>query len=271
MIRSSRPVRAIPLPVLAAIPIFAATYLVLAIGRLPGLRIDRTGAAIIGASLMMAANVLTVEEAYAAINYDTIILLFGMMIVVANLRLSGFFTLVSAWVVEHAHRPLRAAGGIVLVSGVFSAFFVNDTMCLVLTPLVLEITGRLRRNPVPYLLAVAMASNIGSVATITGNPQNMMIGSFSHIPYRAFAAALAPVAAVSLVLTMAAIALVYREEFRRESLLPMEASRVRIDRPLLFKSLAAAAAMIGFFFAGLSEVEGSSQRRSRGSGQADEP
>jgi Na+/H+ antiporter NhaD/arsenite permease-like protein len=78
---------------------------------------------------------------------------------------------------------------IVLVSGVFSAFFVNDTMCLVLTPLVLDIAARLRRNPVPYLLAVAMAANIGSAATITGNPQNMMIGAFSRIPYRDFAAA----------------------------------------------------------------------------------
>jgi Na+/H+ antiporter NhaD/arsenite permease-like protein len=154
---------------------------------------------------MLATNVLTVQEAYAAINYETIMLLFGMMIVVANLRLSGFFTVVSAWVVQHAHRPLWLLSGIVLVSGVFSAFFVNDTMCLVLTPLVLDIAG-LRRNPIPYLLAVAMASNIGSTATITGNPQNMMIASFSAIGYRAFAAVLAPVAAVGLVLTVAVIA-----------------------------------------------------------------
>ena len=90
---------------LAAILIFTATYLILAIGRIPFLRLDRTGAAIVGASLMLAFNVLTVEEAYAAINYDTIILLFGMMIVVANLRLSGFFAVVSAWVVDHAHAP----------------------------------------------------------------------------------------------------------------------------------------------------------------------
>jgi len=129
---------------------------VLALGRLPGFRVDRTGAAVIGAGLMVAANVLTLDEAWAAINYDTVLLLFGMMIVVANLRLSGFFTLVSAFVVEHLHRPLLLLGGIVAVSGVFSAFFVNDTMCLVLTPLVLEITRRLGRNPVPYLLAVAM-------------------------------------------------------------------------------------------------------------------
>ncbi|MBZ5584413.1 MAG: anion transporter [Acidobacteriia bacterium] len=235
---------------LAALLIFAGTYIVLAIGRLPGFRVDRTGAAIIGAALMIAANVLTVDEAYHAINYDTIILLFGMMIVVANLRLSGFFTLVSAWVVEHAHRPLLLLSGIVLVSGVFSAFFVNDTMCLVLTPLVLEITQRLRRNPVPYLLAVAMASNIGSVATITGNPQNMMIGSFSQIGYRTFSAALAPVAAVGLVLTVAVIAFVYRAEFRRENEFRLEHRPVRVNRMLMFKSLAVSGAMIILFFVG---------------------
>lgn len=235
---------------LAAVLIFAGTYLVLAIGRLPGLRLDRTGAAIVGASLMLAFNVLTVEEAYAAINYDTIILLFGMMIVVANLRLSGFFALVSAWVVEHAHAPLVLLSGIVLVAGVFSAFFVNDTMCLVLTPLVLDITRRLGRRPVPYLLAVAMASNIGSVATITGNPQNMMIGSFSQIPYRTFAAALAPVAAAGLAMTIAVIALLYRAEFRGASRLVGEHPTVRVNRVLLGKSLAVSAAMIVLFFGG---------------------
>ena len=235
---------------LSAILIFAGTYLVLGIGRLPGFRVDRTGAAIIGASLMLAANVLTVEEAYASINYDTIMLLFGMMIVVANLRLSGFFTIVSAWVVEHARRPLLLLGGIVIVSGVFSACFVNDTMCLVLTPLVLEITGRLRRNRVPYLLAVAMASNVGSVATITGNPQNMMIGSLSRIPYRTFTATLAPVAAVGLALTVIVIGLVYRREFREERPLPLEHPIVRVNRVLLWKSLVVSVGMMVFFFAG---------------------
>jgi Na+/H+ antiporter NhaD/arsenite permease-like protein len=171
--------------------IFLGTYLVLAIGRLPGFRVDWTDAAIIGASLMVAFGVLTLEEAFQSINYETIILLFGMMIVVANLRLSGFFSAVS----------------------VFSAFFVNDTMCLVLTPLVLEIVTRLQRNPVPYLLAVAMAANTGSAATITGNPQNMMIGTFSQIPYRLFVSRLAPVAAVGLGLTALLIFLVYRKEF----------------------------------------------------------
>jgi Na+/H+ antiporter NhaD/arsenite permease-like protein len=199
---------------------------------------------------MLACNVLTMEEVYQAVHFDTLLLLFGMMIVVANLRLSGFFAVVSQWVVQNAHRPIFLLSAIVMVAGVFSAFFVNDTMCLVLTPLVLEITTHLRRNPVPYLLAVAMASNIGSVATITGNPQNMMIGSFSRISYRAFAAALSPVAAVGLVCTVAVIALLYRSEFRASARVDVELRPPRYNRLLLWKSLAASAAMIVFFFAG---------------------
>jgi Na+/H+ antiporter NhaD/arsenite permease-like protein len=223
---------------------------VLAIGRLPGFRVDRTGAAIIGASLMVAVNALTLDEAYRAINFDTIILLFGMMIVVANLQLSGFFALVSERVVEHAHRPLMLLTAIVLVSGLFSAFFVNDTMCLVLTPLVLEITTTLKRNPIPYLLAVAMGSNIGSAATITGNPQNMMIGSFSGIPYRHFVAALSPPSAIGLVLVVGLIALVYRREFTIAGKVEVQKRPVRVHRGLMWKSIIASLAMIAFFFAG---------------------
>ncbi|HTT63221.1 MAG TPA: anion transporter [Bryobacteraceae bacterium] len=235
---------------MTAIIIFLLTYLVLALGRLPGFRVDRTGAAIIGATLMIASNSLSIPQAYAAIDYHTIILLFGMMIVVANLRLSGFFTVVSAWVVEHARRPIVLLAAIVFVSGFFSAFFVNDTMCLVFTPLVLEITGRLRRNPIPYLLAVAMAANIGSVATITGNPQNMMIASFSGIGYRTFAAALAPVAAAGLVVLIVLLSVIYRREFRQEPAMAVAHHATEVDRVLLWKSLLISAAMIAFFFAG---------------------
>jgi len=235
---------------LAAILIFAITYLVLAIGRLPGFRVDRTGAAIIGASFMVGVNALSLEEAYRAINFDTIILLFGMMIVVANLQLSGFFELVAERVVERAHSPLVLLIAIAAVAGFFSAFFVNDTMCLVLTPLVLEIAGALRRNPVPYLLAVAMAANIGSVATITGNPQNMLIGSFSGIAYRHFLASLAPVAVAGLALSVVVIFLSYRREFLTPEAVDVARRRVELDRRLMWKSLAVSVAMIVMFFGG---------------------
>ncbi len=235
---------------MAAILIFAATYLVLAIGRFPGLRIDRAGAAIVGASLMVAAGVLRFDEALRAVDWTTIVLLLGMMIVVANLHLSGFFRLVAAGVVCHAHSPRMLLAGIIAVSGVLSALFVNDTMCIVLTPLVVQVTLSLRRNPVPYLLAVALGSNAGSVATITGNPQNMMIGALSGIPYPRFAAALAPVAAFSLVLTWLVLVAVYREEFASGRFEKIDTGRIRVNRPMLWKAFAVSAGMVFFFFRG---------------------
>ncbi len=231
--------------------IFAGTYLVIAIGKLPGFQLDRAGAALLGASLMVAVGVLPLEQAYRAIDFDTITLLLGMMIVVANLRLSGFFRMVSDFVVARARRPLVLLIAIVTVSGAFSAFLVNDAICLVMTPLVIELIRRLQRDPDPYLLAIPMASNIGSVATITGNPQNMMIGSFSHIPYGTFAAALWPVACVGLLLTTLFIALAYRGEFLSRVALPEIAPpQTRFHSALMLKAVIVTVGMIFLFFAG---------------------
>ena len=235
---------------LVAALIFAATYLVIALGRLPGLRLDRTGAALIGASLMVASGTLSLDEAYRAIDLDTLALLLGMMIVVANLRFAGFFHLANAWIGRHARHPLALLAGVIAVSGGLSAYLVNDTVCLMLTPLVAELTLGMRRNPVPYLLAVAMASNIGSTATITGNPQNIMIGSFSRIPYSTFAAALAPVAAAGLAIAFVLLALAWRGEFFTRARLASVAPRLRVNRVLLAKSLAATLGMVVFFFLG---------------------
>lgn len=238
--------------VAAAIFIFAATYLVLAIGRLPGFRIDRTGAAFLGAALMVAAGVLTFPQAMHAVDFDTIALLLGMMILVANLRLSGFFRLITAHVIRRVNRPLTLLIAIVLVSGLFSAFLVNDTVCLVLTPLVLDVVLKLERPPAPYLLGTAMASNIGSVATITGNPQNIIIGSISGISYSHFAGALAPVAAIGLTLTVALIALVWRSEFltrARFAVPPLPPARAHAG--MIAKTLLVTALLIAAFFLGV--------------------
>src|SRR5246500_1510045 len=121
-------------PEAAAIAIFALTYLVVALGRLPGFRLDRAGAALVGASLMVAAGALPLEDAPKAIDFDTIILLLGVMIVVANLRLSGFFRPGGGWVRARARQAIVVLAAVVLVAGVLSAFLVNDTICLVLTP-----------------------------------------------------------------------------------------------------------------------------------------
>lgn len=235
---------------IAAVAIFVATYTVLAVGKIPVYRIDRTGAALLGASLMVGTGVLSTEEAYAAFNFDTIILLLGMMIVVANLRVSGFFGIVNYWVLRYVRRPLTLLAAVVLVCGALSAVLVNDTVCLVMTPLVLDAVLRLNRNPVPYLLAIAMASNIGSVATITGNPQNMIVGSLSNISYTAFLVALAPIAAAGLALMFVLLALVYRGEFLTAERFDGEATPRRYDRPLVSKTILVVIVMIALFFLG---------------------
>jgi Na+/H+ antiporter NhaD/arsenite permease-like protein len=235
----------------AAATIFAASYLALAVGRIPGLAIDRAGVALVGACLMVAGGALPLAEAYKAVDLDTLTLLLGMMIVVANLRLSGFFAKASGWVMRRARYPLALLAAVTAVAGVFSAFLVNDAICLVLAPLVLELTLSLRRNPVPYLLAVAMASNIGSSATITGNPQNMMIGTFSQIPYAQFTASLAPVALIGLVLTFVLIALFHRDEFAGGGARLVAATPLaRTHRVLMLRALIATAVLIALFFAG---------------------
>jgi Na+/H+ antiporter NhaD/arsenite permease-like protein len=237
--------------IVAAWLIFVATYVVVALGKIPIYRIDRAGAALLGASLMVATGVLSLEEAYRAVDFNTIVLLLGMMIVVANLRLSGFFRIVTHWIAGHVKRPIALLGMVILSSGVLSAFLVNDTICLVMTPLVLELVTKLKRNPIPYLLATATASNIGSVATITGNPQNILIGNLSHIPYGEFAAALAPVAIIGLIFCTVLIAASYRREFlSHDHFEKIDIATAHYHGPLLTKSIIVMAVMIVLFFLG---------------------
>ena len=194
--------------ILAAYVIFFASYFVFALGKFPGLKIDRPGAAIIGAVLMVAFRIMSAQEALRAIDFSTIVLLFSMMLIVANLHLGGFFD----WIAEitvlrlNAHQLLAT---VVFTSGILSAFLVNDIVCLVMTPFIIKVTRRLALQPIPYLLALATASNIGSVATITGNPQNMLIGSVSRIPYISFLSHLGPVAVVGLFMDWALVRWMY--------------------------------------------------------------
>ena len=183
--------------VVAAYIVFLLSYLVFALGKFPGMRIDRTGAAIIGAVLMVAFRAVPAAQALRFIDFSTIVLLFSMMLLVAYLHSARFFDWVADLVVRQL-KPRQLLPAVIFTSGLLSAFFVNDVICLVMVPFALTATRRMGLRPVPYLLAVATASNIGSVATITGNPQNILIGSVSGIRYISFLAHLGPVAIAGL-------------------------------------------------------------------------
>ncbi len=236
----------------ATATIFILTYTGVALGRIPGFRLDRAGIALTGAALMMAVGAITPEEAYRAIDLETLALLLGMMIVVAHLKLSGFFRLVTGWALAHAHSPLVLLATVAVITGVLSAFLVNDAVCLVMAPLVIEVTRSLRRDPIPYLLTVAMASNVGSTATITGNPQNMIVGAVSRIPYTTFAATLTPVAAVGLLFVILLVAALWWDEFRRPAQLTAKSSPPRLHKPQLIKAVVVAFGVIVSFFAGVA-------------------
>ena len=177
--------------------VFLVSYLVFAFGRLPGTKIDRPAMAVIGAVLMFLFGVLGPKQAIASVDFATLVLLFSMMLIVASLHLVGFFEWITRLAIEHLS-PRQLLPGVIFISGILSAFLVNDIICLVMAPLILGVCKRMGLKPVPYLLALATASNIGSTATITGNPQNILIGSISGIGYRDFLAHLGPVAVLGL-------------------------------------------------------------------------
>jgi Na+/H+ antiporter NhaD/arsenite permease-like protein len=231
----------------AAYLIFLASYLVFALGKFPGLKIDRPGAAIIGAVAMVAARIVQPRQALHFIDFSTLVLLFSMMLIVGNLHLVGFFEWNAEFVLRRL-KPVYLLPAVIFTCGFLSAFFVNDIVCLVMVPFVLQITRRMRLAPLPYLLAVATASNIGSVATITGNPQNMLIGSFSGIHYRDFLSHLAPVAVIGLFLDWAVLHWVHRHnlgslppEQEAIPLPPLDLSR--LTKP----AIVVTAVVVGFF------------------------
>ena len=227
------------------------TLLGVALGRLPALKMNRATIALVGATLLVAGGVLSLDQAYRAVDWNTLLLLFGMMVLNVNLRAGGFFQRVTAGVIRFAKTPRRLLALIIGASGVLSAVFLNDTIVLVFTPLVLDVTLALRRNPLPYLVGLVTAANIGSVATITGNPQNMLVGLSSGISFVDFTEALAPIAVVGLAIAWGVLVLVYRREFTGSPLGTVVEVPISGDHRTLIKALVATGVMGVTLVAGL--------------------
>ncbi len=189
-----------PWQVTGAWIVFGVVYFALALGQIPFFRLDRTGAVFVGAVAMVFLGVLTSREAFLSQDYATLGLLFSMMLIVAFLVQSGILARVQDLLLERVSTPEGLLWGVVLATGAASALFINDVVCLVFAPMVLAVAARRGLDPVPYLLGVAMASNIGSACTPVGNPQNIFIASASGIPYAEFALALAPVSLAGLLI-----------------------------------------------------------------------
>ncbi|MSQ40360.1 MAG: anion transporter [Dehalococcoidia bacterium] len=212
--------------------ILAVTYTGIAVTRLPRLNLDRPAAALLGAVLMILAGVLTFQEAVASVDFNTLTLLFGMMLLVAVLQRGGFFEVLAARAVTVASSPPKLLVSVVVMTAVASALLVNDVVVLLFTPVVIQACRLQRANPVPYLIGEAMASNIGSTATIVGNPQNMLIGVTSGISFARFFVYLAPVAIVGTLILLGVLWLFYRRKLASEVPGPLVAPSLGVSRPL---------------------------------------
>jgi Na+/H+ antiporter NhaD/arsenite permease-like protein len=233
-----------------ALAIFAVTYLLISGRRLKVLPLNRPAAALLGTTLMVGFGVLTPEQAYRAVNYDTLVLLLGMSLVSAYLYLAGFFDWTAHWVLRQARTPQRLLLFVVLASGVLSALLVNDTVCLLLTPLVVAVVVRGKLPLLPYLLALAMSANLGSVATLVGNPQNMIIGHLSGISFTRFSAALLPVAAVGLAIEFVLLRFGFRDLLGTAAIDASDDVPPRVDPRLLAITGGALLLMFAGFVAG---------------------
>lgn len=231
--------------------IFVLTYLLITVQKIPGIKLDRPAGVSIGAILMVLAGILTLDEAYAFIDLDTLAFLLGMMILIAYLGLSGFFGLVASWIVRVSGNTSRMLLLVVFSSGILSALFVNDTICLLFTPIILAATKSIGVNPIPFLIAVATASNIGSAATITGNPQNMFIGIRSEISFLTFLAKMLPVSLIGLFFNYALIRIFYRKEINRKATFSDKTDNIKLNKLLLAKSLGVLMLVFSLFTYGI--------------------
>lgn len=230
-----------------ALIIFAITYVLIAAQKIPRLRLDRPAASLLGAAAMLVAGVLTLDEAYASISFDTITLLLGMMIIIAYLQEAAFFRWIGYHVIRRAGTPQRLLAMIILVSGALSALFVNDTICLMLTPLVAHMCADAEVDPVPYLVALATASNIGSAATLTGNPQNMLVGTYSGIGYGEFLAVMAPISALALAADYVVIRWFFRRRMAQWRSMP-DGHAPRVDRRVIAIGMLVMTGVLTSFF-----------------------
>ncbi len=227
------------------------SYGALGLGTVPGLRMNRATIALVSSAVLVGLGTLTLEQAWQAIDANTIVFLLSMMVVNAYLSYSGFFRLTLVGMLRLTRSPLGLMIWLTLGTGILSAFFLNDTLALVSTPLTLQLTRSLKLDPVPYLLAIAGATNIGSVATLSGNPQNILVGSFSGISYGEFAISLAPVAVIGLGIQVGLLCWLYPAVRSLKPCDPPQPERFRLYPPLLIKTILVAGLLLGSFVLGL--------------------
>ncbi|WP_298234925.1 anion transporter [uncultured Azohydromonas sp.] len=208
--------------------VFTLVYIGMVLGGLPFLQLDRGGVALLGAIALIGAEAVSVEEAARAIDLPTILLLFAFMVISAQMRLGGFYDAVARQLAALRMGPAALLGALIAVSAALSAVFSNDVVCLAMAPVLVEACRRRGLDALPYLLALACSANIGSAATLIGNPQNMLIGARLNLPFGGYVLQVLPPVLLSLAATWVLIALLLRKRLHQE---PVEVATATVAAP----------------------------------------
>lgn len=233
---------------LVATIIFALTYIGIIFTKLPRLNIDRPTAAFVGAVAMLCFGVVNLQEAVSFIDFNTIFLLLGMMIMISVLKADGFFDVAASEILLFATSRFKLLVYTVFITGIASAFLVNDAVVLIFTPIIISVCTGSGLNPLPYLMAEILASNAGSLMTMTGNPQNMLIGINSGMTYAEFMLHLLPIAIIGMLIIVAVVRLVYRKEFSDKTPLTHKTIQAPLKKPRLTSAVIFLLLTIAFFF-----------------------
>ena len=237
-----------------ALVVFTLTYLVIASRQLHWVGLDRPAGAVVGAVAMVVVGGLPMDAALRAIDLEVVILLFGILLIAAYLAEAGFFRLTTYFVLTRTRSARTLLFGLTFVVGALSALLLNDTVCVLLTPLVVAVVVEARLPALPYLLALASAANVGGVVSFSGNPQNMIVGAAAHgtIGFLQYLLLTLPVGAACLAGNALVIAWLFRRELPAGPLAERSPPRPAIDRVLAAKALGALAVFAGLAIAGVS-------------------
>ncbi|MEQ1631306.1 MAG: SLC13 family permease [Planctomycetota bacterium] len=201
-------------PVLA---VFVAVYVGMVLGRVPFLALDRSGIALLGGIALLATGSVSLDQAFASLDAATLCLLFGLMLLSAQLQLSGFYSKVTRALAARTTSPRRLLAELIITSGALSAFLTNDVVCLAIAPVLVDVCRRRALDPVPFLLGLAAASNTGSAATLLGNPQNLLIGEALQMSFAGYLRYGVPTAVLGLAFTWWWLQRAYRGRFERST------------------------------------------------------
>ncbi|HXR05631.1 MAG TPA: SLC13 family permease [Verrucomicrobiae bacterium] len=238
-------------PVILAI--FAITYLGIAMGHVPGLKLNRAGIVLLGAIALMIFGETTTADVVSYINWPTIFLLFGFFVISAQLRLSGFYDKVASGISARLGNPAKFLLVLMAVTGGLSAFLNHDIVCYVFTPIVGTALLRKRINPVPFLIALAISSNIGAAATLIGNPQDMMIGQVAHLSFGHYLLWSSVPVFVAMGAAYGIIWFMSQKSLQPTASIPDEPDcpSIPFNRPHTIKGLIILVVVVGLFFSGV--------------------